>query len=135
MHRQGRRRVLRPARCWPMCDLYRQTQRRDARLQCRGTASILTCMRTRPATDCWALGGGTTRNALPHGGLVFPGDRREGEPAARASRRWGLSRTDAKAAERATRGAGTPGNSPALWRRTRARPIRFSAGQYYFDCT
>jgi hypothetical protein len=33
------------------------------------------------------------------------------------------------------RGVGTPGRLPALWWRSRARPIRFSAGQYYFDRT
>jgi hypothetical protein len=112
-----------------------RAQRRDARLQCRGTTAILTCVRKRLATDRWALSGGMARHALPHGGLAFPGDGREGEPAARASRRWGLTRTDAKAAERAARGAGTPGRLSALWQRTRARPIRFLAGQYYFDHT
>jgi hypothetical protein len=112
-----------------------RAQRRDARLQCRGTTAILTCVRTRPATDRWALGGSTARHALPRSGLAFPGDRREGEPVARASSRWGLARTDTEAAERAARGAGTPGRSPALWRRTRARPIRFSVGQCYFDRT
>jgi hypothetical protein len=63
-----------------------RAQRRDARLQCRGTAAILTCVCTRPATDRWALGGGTARHTLPRGGLAFPGDRRERELAARASR-------------------------------------------------
>jgi hypothetical protein len=110
-----------------------RAQRRDARLQCRGTVTILTCVRTRPATDRWAHGGGTTRHAFPRDGLAFPGDRREGEPAARASRRWGLARTDAEA-ERAARGARMPGRSPALWRRSRARLIYFSTGQPYFDC-
>jgi hypothetical protein len=105
-----------------------RAQRRDARLQCRGTATILTCVRTRPATDRWAVGGGTARHAL-----TFPGDRREGEPAARASRRWSLARTD-EAAERAARGAGTAGRSLALWRHSRARLFHFSAGQPYFDC-
>jgi hypothetical protein len=67
----------------------------------------------------------TAQHALPRDGLAFPGDRREEEPAARASRRWGLARTDAEAAERAARGAGTLGRSPALWRCSRARLIHF----------
>jgi hypothetical protein len=56
-----------------------------------------------PATDRWACGCGMARHELPRGGLAFPGDRREGEPAARASRRWGLACTDAEVAGLAAR--------------------------------
>jgi hypothetical protein len=52
---------------------------------------------------------------------------------ARASRRWDLARTDAKAAERAARGAGAPGRAPAHWRRSRARLCCVPAGQPSVD--
>jgi hypothetical protein len=55
-------------------------------------------------------------------------------PAARASRRWGLARTDTETAEHAACGAGTSGRAPARWRRSRARSCCVPAGQRDCDC-
>jgi hypothetical protein len=126
-HRQDRRHELRPAWCWPTRGLYRQgaATGRPASMPRYGDHLDLRAHETGdgPLGARWRYGAarGPTRR------LAFPGDRREGEPAARASRRWDLARTDAEAAERATRGVGTPGRAPARWRRSRARPGCFSS--------
>jgi hypothetical protein len=110
-----------------------RAQRRDARLQCRGTATILTCVCTRPATDRWAHGGGTARHVLPRDGshsqatgakgnqLLVP--RGSGACPARTPRRWNVSRAaQGRQAERRRAGGALE----------RGRAVSL-AGQPYFD--
>jgi hypothetical protein len=112
-----------------------RAQQRDARLQCRGTATILTCVCTRPATDRWAHGGGTARHVLPRDGshsqatgakgnqLLVP--RGSGACPARTPRWWNVSRAaQGRQAERRRAGGALE----------RGRAV-FPAGQPYFDCT
>jgi hypothetical protein len=106
------------------------------RLQCRGTAAILTCVRTRPVTDRWtSRSGRVRRRTRSHASgsrsqaIGVKGNQRleaVGHGPARTLRRRG--------GWRAVGDAVRPAERPACWRCSRARLIRFSAGQPYFDC-
>jgi hypothetical protein len=126
-HWQDCRHELWPARCWPMRGLYRQgaATGRPASMPRYGDHLDLRVHKTGDGPLGARRRYGAAR--APTRRLAFPGDRREGEPAARASRQWGMSRTDAEVVECVARSAGTPGRAPARWRRSRARPGCFSS--------
>jgi hypothetical protein len=102
----------------------------------RSTAAILDLCAQGPASDRWAPRSRRVRRGTKMR-LAFRGRQAQRGPTALTSRRWGASphgHRGGRGSLSTARGAGTPGSSPALWRRSRARTCCFPAGQHDFDC-